>query len=175
MNALMVALVVALLATPGGRWWWLAGRESHGLVIASAALACAVAAGGGQLVAASVRGPGMQLMLALAILVAGGGLLWPSKAAEGTTSPLPLRAIRLLAAAWSDAAPFVVFAAAAWAREPLLAGIGGAVGMVVTAMLAREWVATTGFPLWLGPVRLAIGGILLIVGSIVALSALRLL
>lgn len=175
MNALMVALVVALLATPGGRWWWLARGESLWLVAVSAGLACALAAGGGQWVAASVRGPGMQLLLALAIIVAGGGLLWPSKPAQRGNALLPLRMIRLTAAAWSDAAPFVVFAAAAWAREPLLAGLGGGVGMIATVLLAREWADDAAITARLGRLRTGIGALLLIVGTIVALSAMRLL
>jgi Ca2+/H+ antiporter, TMEM165/GDT1 family len=175
MNALMVALVVALLATPGGRWWWLARGESLLLVVLSAALACAVAAWGGQWVAATVRGPGMQLLLALAIIVAGGGLLWPSKPVQRGNAPLSLRAIRLTAAAWSDAAPFVVFAAAAWAREPLLAGLGGAVGMIATILLGREWADDTCIAARLGWLRAGIGALLLIVGTIVALLAMQLL
>lgn len=175
MNALMVALVVALLATPGGRWWWLARGESLLLVIAPAALACAVAAWGGQWVAASVRGPGMLLLLAVAIIFAGGGLLWPAKPVTQGTSPLPLRAIRLTAAAWSDAAPFVVFAAAAWAREPPLAGLGGTVGMVASALLGRELAQAAALPPFLGWVRAGIGVLLLIVGTVVALGAMRLL
>ncbi len=84
----MAALVAAALAQVGDRTAWLAAiladrYRRPGLVIALAALALALAGGiaaaGGALLAPLLSPNAKQLMLALALLLQGGGALFPAK------------------------------------------------------------------------------------------------
>ncbi len=166
MNALMIALVVALLATPGGRWWQWARRNPNDSLRnpLSATAACVLAALSGAAVGSGLRGPGLNLLLAIALVAAGLGMMWPARSpAPASKMAPPLATPRLMLAAFSDAAPFVVFAVAAMTRAPVFAMIGGTLGMAGAALLpdmpAMRWA------------RPLIGGALVLAGALTGVMA----
>ncbi len=179
MAALMTTLIGAALAALGGRWWTLGAglvrdraRAALPLVLLSAIAAAGVAASGGAWIGAQVRGPGMLLFLALALLFAGAGALWPVRAAmdaDARAARAPVSAfILLLAAQLSESAPFLILAVAAWTREPVWSAIGGASGMMAAVMAAPLLPARS-------PVlRAGISALLLTIGAVLAVGALGL-
>lgn len=183
----MICLVACGAATLGSRWWLLAAASQRALspvwahlVIAATAI---VAVGGGAwfgaTLAAQFRGPGMLLLLALALLLASAGLAWPCKplsAALRASLKGPVSAMILLFAAMlSDSAPFITLAAAARTGNAVLAGVGGAAGLMVAAALAGVMAPQGALPRWLHWLRRSLAAILFAVGAIAATSALGIL
>ena len=182
----MIGLLAGALVSFGGRWWLL-GRaigESRGQLVAlsalllSAVIVAGVAAYAGGTIAQSVRGPGLMLFLALSLLFAGAGALWPVRpikprlvaSARGPVSAF----ILLMAAQLSESAPFIILAAAAWSLDPLPAGIGGGLGMIVAALSTSLLSADELAKLPMRRIRLGIGILLLTIGLWLALAALGL-
>jgi putative Ca2+/H+ antiporter (TMEM165/GDT1 family) len=184
MNALMVALAASALSAFGGPWWRLSAALSAEsprlragwIAPLTALIAAAFAAIAGGWIAAEVRGPGMQLFLALSLLLAAGAMLWPNRpmrervADRGPAATL----ILLLALVISDSAPFIILAVAAWTGLPLWAGVGGALGMLA-AILAATLAGVVPSESLVRRIRLIGGAVLLVIGAWVALSAMRLI
>lgn len=130
---------------------------------------------GGQM-AAQIRGPGMLLFLALAILSAGAGLCWPTKAAgdkslsgaKGTVTAT----ILLLAALIGDSAPFIILATAARTGSAALAAFGGLAGLGAAALVAIMVPPGAISLVAIQRIRWVAGLGLLLIGLITALSAL---
>lgn len=180
----MICLLASAIGAFGGRWWMLA----HGLaqrlpghaIIPALAVSTLVAVSasallGGQM-ALQLRGPGMLLFLALAILSAGAGLCWPARAASekamaGAKGPVTAT-ILLLAALIGDSAPFIVLAAAARTGSALLAGFGGLAGLGAAALAAMMLPPGTLGIATVQRIRWIAGVLFLLIGLIVALSAL---
>ena len=186
MDAVMIGLLAGALVSFGGRWWLL-GRaigESRGQVVAlsalllSAIIVAAVAAYAGGTIAQSVRGPGLMLFLALSLLLAGASALWPVRAIKPrlvASAHGPVTAfILLMAAQLSESAPFIILAAAAWSLDPLSAGIGGGLGMMVAALSTSLLSTAELAMLPMRRIRLGIGVLLLSIGLWLALAALGL-
>ncbi len=182
----MIGLLAGALVSFGGRWWLL-GRaigKSRGQTVAlpamllSAILIAMVAAYAGGTIAQSVRGPGLMLFLALSLLFAGAGALWPVRAitpglvasARGPMSTF----ILLMAAQLSESAPFIILATAAWSLDPLPAGIGGGLGMIVAALSTSLFSADELARLPMRRIRMGIGVLLFLIGLWLALAALGL-
>lgn len=187
MDALMICLVACAIAGLGGRWWLLvqgmARRLSLGAVLLAMLLSIAAAVGlaatAGGTMALTLRGPGMLLFLALALLSAGAGLCWPAKPVGQKTLDSargPISAtILLLAAMVSDSAPFIILAESARTGTPILAGLGALIGLIAAGGSAIS-LDDAMVPLRLiNRVRAGIGILFLIIGAIAALSALQLL
>lgn len=194
MAALMVALLASAIATLGSRWSALAavsvvargtgaggGTGANGglgwvPVVVTAALGCGLAAFFGAEVAARYRGPGMLLLLALALGFAAPALLWPVRPLGVDvvqTMRRPISATVLLAAALiSDSAPFIVFAVTAWTGGWMLAGIGGAAGMLLAALATMLLHGNTTPPQLLRWVRAGLGVLLLFIAIFTAMAAL---
>ncbi len=187
MDALMAALVAAALAQVGDRTAWLAAILSDryanpGLVIVMAAIAL-LAASGLAATLGAVIGPRLapnaqQLMLALALLLQGGGSFFRAKAPERLTGwkigAFATTALGLFILAFGDGVQFIVLTLAARTPVPLLAAIGATIGslvVIVPAALIGE-VAWRKLPL--KPLRIAIGILFLVFGVVLALGALRL-
>ncbi|MCU0728802.1 MAG: hypothetical protein MUF41_01660 [Sphingopyxis sp.] len=187
MDALMITMLACVGGAIGGRWWLLVAAIGTRLrpvllvpaVVISILIPAGVAAWMGAQMAVTMRGPGMLLFLALALLFAGAALCWPMR-------PLPQRlvdsvrgpvsgTIILLAAQISDSAAFIILAVAARTAAPMLTAAGGITGLIAAAALALLFAqggAGTGRHVqWL---RWGLGAILLAIGTVVALSALRL-
>ena len=183
MDALMICLLASASAAFGGRWWLLGvaistrkgSRVALPGILISAVVAAGLAAMAGGWIAAAVRGPGMLLFLALAILFAGASALWPVKPIADKTSDSargPVAAtILLLAAQLNDSAPFIILAAAAWTGDPMLASVGGTMGLIAAAMGGLALSPVRG----IGRMRMAIGVALLLLGAWMAVRALGLI
>lgn len=179
----MICLLASAVTAFGGRWWLLGvaitQRKGGGVALPGIGISAIVAAGAaamaGGWIAAAVRGPGMLLFLALAVLFAGASALWPVKPISDRVSDSargPVAAtILLLAAQLNDSAPFIVLAAAAWTGDPLLAAVGGAIGLVAAAAGGSTIPTTGDTGLRIGRLRMAIGVALLLLGAWMAVSA----
>jgi putative Ca2+/H+ antiporter (TMEM165/GDT1 family) len=187
MDALMAALVAAALAQVGDRTAWLAAILSDryakpGLVIAMATLAL-LAASGLAATLGAVIGPRLapnaqQLMLALALLLQGGGSFIPAKAPDRLDrwkiGAIATTSLGLFILAFGDGVQFIVLTLAARTPVPALAAVGAAIGSLVVIVPAALMGETAWLNLPLKPLRIAIGIVFLIVGIILALGALRL-
>lgn len=183
MAALMVALLASAIAALGSRWANLAaltiGARSSAVgwvpVVATAIIASGIAARFGIEVAARYQGPGMLLLLALALAFAVPALLWPIRpvgADVARSVAQPIKATVLLAAAMiSDGAPFIIFAVSAWTGVWALAAAGGAAGLVVAVAVARGFGIADMPPATLRWSRLTLGTALLFIALFTALSA----
>ncbi|MGE7206058.1 hypothetical protein ACQKJZ_10315 [Sphingomonas sp. NPDC019816] len=181
----MIALVVALVAQGAGRLAALAAQVSDRTGRPAAAILGIVVA---QLVVASLAvqlgvtlAPGLTpetrtLLLGLAIGLAGVGLLGPLSARASPVDPSRLGAFGTAmlgggAIMLADSPAFVIAMAAARSSLPWAALPGaliGTLGAVLPALLLgeREWRR-----LPLQPIRLGMGGVMLLTGLVIALSA----
>lgn len=188
MDALMGALVAALFAQVSDRMPWLTAimgtrYARPGQVIAATALAIAainaIGAISGVLIAPHMPGAASQLLLGLALLSAGGSALFaikpPDRLSGWRTGAFLTTLLGVLIMGFGDRTQFITAAFAARSPVPWLAAIGATIGSLmvnVPAILAGE-PARRRLPVV--PVRLAAGALFLIVGAIVALSALGLI
>ncbi len=184
----MICLLAAAAATLGSRWWLLAlvaqqrlGAAAAWLVIAgTAVLAASLSAWFGFTIAQQFRGPGMLLLLGLALVFAAASMAWPvrplsAKLRESMAGP-GAAAILLGAAMLSDSAPFIILAATAWTGEAVLAGAGGATGLIAAAVFAGPIFASSdSLPTWWQPLRWAIAALLLVIAAVTSLAALGVL
>jgi putative Ca2+/H+ antiporter (TMEM165/GDT1 family) len=186
MDALMAALVAALLTQATDRGAWLAARLGDrferrwaavaGLVIALA-FVNAIAATGAVLIAPILTPDAGALLLALALVSAGGAALFspkpPAETLRGGALVASLAAA--LALGIGDRTQFITFALATRTPIPVLPAIGATLGglaVLIPAMLAGER-AYTRLPQ--RAIRLPIAAVLLIAGVVIGLGALRLL
>lgn len=184
MDAIMICLLASAIGAFGGRWWMLAhgmaGRLpavqlGSALAVSTLVAVAASAIFGGQM-ALQIRGPGMLLFLALAILSAGAGLCWPTKAASdkmlaGAKGSVTAT-ILLLAALIGDSAPFIILATAARTGDAALAGFGGVAGLGASALAAMMMPPGLLSVKAIQRIRWVAGVLFLLIGLIVALSAL---
>lgn len=184
----MAALVAAALAQVGDRPAWLAAiladrYRAPGLAIAMAALAIGLAATlaavAGALLAPRLTPEAKQLFLGLAVLLQGGGGLFPAKAPDRLDrwrlGAAATSLLGLFILAFGDGVQFIVLALTARASLPWLAPLGatmGSLAVIAPAALLGEagWRA-----LPLRPLRLGIAVLFLIAGLWLALDALRLI
>jgi len=186
MDALMAALVAAALAQATDRSAVLAARlgdrfERRGGVIAGLVIALiavnAIAAAGAALVAPMLTPNAKALLLALALLSAGGSALFPPRPPKGEARGGAVIAALAgaLALGLGDRAQFITFALAARTPIPALAATGAVIGglaVLVPAVLAGERGRAV---LPEAPIRFAIAALFLVAGAVAGLSALRLL
>ena len=141
MDALMAALVAAALAQVGDRPAWLAAiladrYRAPGLVVAMAAIALAVAAGlagaAGGLIAPQLTPEAKQLFLALALVLQGGGALFPAKAPDRLErwrlGAAATSLLGLFILAFGDGVQFIVLTLSARAELVWLAPLGATLG-----------------------------------------------
>jgi putative Ca2+/H+ antiporter (TMEM165/GDT1 family) len=188
MDALMAALVAAALAQVGDRPAWLAAMladryRAPGLVIAMAALALLgaglLAALAGALLAPRLTPEAKQLFLGMALLLQGGGALFPVKAPDRLAGwrigAAATSLIGLFILAFGDGVQFVVLALAARADLPWMAAVGatlGSLAVIVPAAVSGEagWTA-----LPLVAMRRIIGALFVLAALWLGLGALRLI
>jgi len=188
MDALMAALVAAALAQVGDRPAWLTSiladrYRKPGLVIAAAAAAVLaaglLAAAAGAALAPRLTPEAKQLFLALALLVQGGGVLFPVKPPDrlaGWRLGAALTSLLgLFILAFGDGVQFIVLALAARAELPWLAAVGamlGSLAVIAPAAILGEagWTA-----LPLAMLRRVVGILFVIAALPLGLAALRLI
>ncbi|WP_030540780.1 TMEM165/GDT1 family protein [Sphingobium sp. DC-2] len=187
MDALLTALLGCLLGGIGDKSQLLALMlsarfRSDGAVIAGAALAVAanatLAAFAGALIGPMLGSQARLLFLALALLMLGGGMLWPVKQpdplADWPTGPFLTSALGLFILGFGDGPQFLILGIAARTADPVLAGLGGALGMMaalIPAILLRDQL-TRAIPL--RAIRIGGAAIFLASGLGAAVSALGL-
>jgi putative Ca2+/H+ antiporter (TMEM165/GDT1 family) len=193
MDALMAAFVAAILAQASDRTPWLtailstrfaqSGSRGPGAVIAGTAISLAVinaiGAIGGAIIGPRITPNAQNLLLALALLSAGGSALVPIKPPNRLsgwrigafmTSLLGVAILGL-----GDRTQFITAALAARSPTPALAAVGATLGALVVNMasiLAGEEVRKT---LPLTAIRITIGILFVITGAVVGFAALRLI
>ncbi|TPG41343.1 hypothetical protein EAH79_09720 [Sphingomonas koreensis] len=187
MDALMAALVAALLTQASDRTAWLAAmlgtrfaKPATTIVAIAIALAVvnAVAAIGAALIAPILTPNAKSLLLAFALLSAGGAALFtikPPKVSDARAGAFVASLAGALALGLGDRTQFITFALAARTPIPALAAIGATIGalvIVVPSVLAGE-AGRAALPVT--AIRIAAAALLLIVGVIAGLSALRLI
>ena len=184
----MAALVAAALAQVGDRTAWLAAilSDRHGrpgLVIAMAGLALLAASGLAAALGATI-GPKLtpnaqQLMLALALMLQGGGSMFPARPPERLDrwriGAVATALLGLFILAFGYGVQFIVLALAARTPVPALAAIGATLGSLVVIVPAALMGEAAWRRLPLKPLRIAIGVLFVLVGIILALGALRLI
>jgi putative Ca2+/H+ antiporter (TMEM165/GDT1 family) len=186
-DAIVPAFLAALLAEFGDKTQLLtvllAARFGRpGLVLAGVAGAAIVnsliAAVGGAMLIGVIPFRALNLLLALALIFAGGGALLPQKQPHvGIYDRLGVFGASLLAffiLELGDKTQFLTFAFAARSPTPLLAGVGAAAGIIAASLPAVALGAALPNVVPLRRIRIGVGLLLLIVGIVVALSALRL-
>jgi Ca2+/H+ antiporter, TMEM165/GDT1 family len=186
-DALTAALVAALIAHAGDRTPAFAARLGDRFAGAAAALiglalaliaANLIAAAGAALVAPRLTPEAKTLMLGVALLASGAGGL-------GRLKPLGADMARLgsfgaglvpgIILMTADRAPFLVFAIGARSPLPWAAAVGGIVGGLAVALPAFYMGETALRPVPLRAIRLTGAAIFLIIGAVLALSALGLI
>lgn len=188
MDALMAALVAALLTQASDRPPWLAARlgdqfgRRDGVMIAAAVavtISSAVAGFAGHLMAPILTPNARGLLLAFALLSAGTAALWPTKPLPQpggrTLGAFATSLITLLAATMGDRTQFLTLAIAARSDAPIFAAIGAVIGTLAVQIPAVLGGDALRRQLPVTAVRAAIGVLLTIAGVVVALSALRLI
>lgn len=188
MDALMAALVAAALAQVGDRPAWLAAiladrYRAAGIVIAMAALAiamaAALAAAAGVLLAARMTPEAKQLLLGLALVLQGGGALFPVKAPDRLErwrlGAAATSLIGLFILAFGDGVQFIVLALTARAPLVWLAPLGATLGSLAVIAPAAVLGEAGWQALPLRPLRRGIGALFLIAGLWLGLGALRLI
>nr|WP_295666249.1 TMEM165/GDT1 family protein [Sphingomonas sp.] len=188
MDALMAALVAALMAQATDRTPWLAailatrfGRP--GAVILGTVLALAignaVAAVGGLLIAAHMSPNARDLLLAVSLIFAGASCLVPIKPPERLATwkigafATSLFGILILAA--GDRSQFITLAITARSPSPALAAIGATIGALavnVPAILLGEK-ARRRLPIT--ATRFVVAALFLLLGLVLGLGAIRLI
>jgi putative Ca2+/H+ antiporter (TMEM165/GDT1 family) len=188
MDALLIALLGCLLGEIGGKSQLLvlalaARFDRDGAVIAcivvAAAANAAISATAGAYIGPMLGSDARLLFLALSLLFLGAGLLWPVKAPDPLggwkIGAFLTAALGLFILGFGDGPQFLILGLATRTADPALAAIGGAIGIIaasVPVVLLRDRLLTA---LPIRAIRLWGGGVLLLAGAIIALSALALL
>ncbi|MEO8375326.1 MAG: TMEM165/GDT1 family protein [Sphingomonas bacterium] len=193
MDALMAAFVAAILVQATDRTPWLtailstrfaqSGSGGPGAVIAGTAISLAVinaiGAIGGGLIGPRITPNAQNLLLALALLSAGGSALVsikpPDRLSGWRIGAFMTSLLGVAILGLGGRTQFITAALAARSQTPALAAVGATLGALVVnvpAILAGENARNT---LPLTPVRIAIGAVFVITGTVIGLSALRLI
>lgn len=185
MDALIPALIAALLAECGDRTQLLGCALGHryrsaAAVIAGIALAAginaALAAAAGGAAAALVDHRALRLLTGLSLVLAGVGALFRPKPAPDLSGwrlgAFASSAGSFLILAFGDKTQFVTAAIAGASDRPVFAGIGSAMGVTIAnvpaVILGERWPALVP----LRAIRLAAGAALAVAGLAVAALAL---
>jgi Ca2+/H+ antiporter, TMEM165/GDT1 family len=187
MDLLLSAFIAVLLTEMGGKVqaniralsvrFPDAGPQLLAVVFCTSLASLAVGAAGGAVVAEMVEERARLLLVAIALLFAGTAMVIPFRVpAMPATSGLTTTALpRLIAAQFGDASQFLIFALAAWSGKPVIAALAGTVAVVAAATMplamTNEREDRGAIPILR---RVAASGLLL-VGIILALTALRLI
>ena len=182
MSGLLFALLATLLAGIGARDLLIvagiAARQGPRPGLLAVAVATSLATGaaaayGGALLAPLMGGTARLMFAALALALAGAEMVIFSarRMPDEPTRSLGATAIVLTAHQLTDASRFLVFAIAVATRAPISAGLGGALGGACVVLAG--WLAAGNLPArHLARIRRPVGGVLLVLAALLALSAL---
>ncbi len=165
-------ILAAILADRHGRAATIAGIVAQGMGFVLAAI-------GGVVVAPHLTPDARNLLLALALLSAGGSTLFAARIKDRLTGwRMPGALVGLLGMAvmaLGDRSQFLIFALVARTPDPVAGAIGGTLAAAVFTTAAATLGERGWYALPLHAVRPVAGGILLVTGAVVGLGALRLL
>lgn len=188
MDALLIALLGCLLGELGDKNQLLVlalamrfnrdGAVIAGVVVA-ASLNAAISAAAGGWIGPMLGHDARLLFMALSLLFLGVGMLWPVKMPDTLDGwhigPFLTTALGCFILGFGDGPQFLILGIATRTADPALAAIGGAIGVIAAALpviLLRDRF------LPMLPVRaIRLGGaiVVLLIGAVMALSALALL
>lgn len=188
MDSLLLALIGCLLGEMGGRGQWLVlalanryerdGTIIAGIIVAAIANAALSALAGAWI--GPMLGPYARLLfLALAMAFLGAGLLWPMRRPDPLTGwrigPFLTSALGLLILSFGEGSQFLILGIAARMNPPVLAAIGGMIG-VAAAMIPVVALRDRFFTVMpLRAIRWTGGALLLLAAAIMALKAVGLI
>jgi putative Ca2+/H+ antiporter (TMEM165/GDT1 family) len=187
MDALLLALLGCLAGELGDKSQLLVlalatrydrnGAVIAGIVAAAAANATLSAAAGAWI--GPMMGPDARLLfLALSLLFLGAGMVWrvtpPDPLAGWPTGAFLTTALGLFILGFGDGPQFLILGIAVRTGDPVLAGLGGAIG-VVAALVPMVLLRDRLLALPLRLLRGVAGGILILTGALLGLSATSLL
>lgn len=187
MDSLLSALVGCLLGEMGDKSQLLLlalairfnrdGAIIAGMVVAAVANAAISAAAGG-FIGPLLGGDARLLFLSLSIVFLGIGMLWPIKEPDTLSGwrlgPFLTSTLGLFILGFGDGPQFLILGIAARSGDPVLAGIGGAIGIIAAGLpivLMRQRFYAV---MPLRAVRIGGACVLLLTGAIAAVIALRL-
>lgn len=187
MEALLPALLGAAAGEVGERPQRLARQLAerfgrNGPVLAGIALAATanalIAGAAGGVIAQTVNHRATLLLLALSLVFAGGGALWPLKARReridlGRAGPFVASAFAFFVMGFGDKTQFLLLGLAAASGSPWVTAAGGASGTLLASGAAVVAGAALR-PAPLGRVRLAVAVLFLLAGLWVGVGALGL-
>ena len=187
MDALLTALMGCLLGGMGDKSQLLALAlaarfHNNRAVIAGAAIAfisnAVLAAIAGSFIGPMLGSQARLLFLALALLMLGGGMLWPVKPpdtlATWPTGPFLTSVLGLFILGFGDGQQFLILGIATRTADPAMAALGGALGMraaLIPAVLMRERLMAI---VPLGPIRVIGALVMMMIGLGSAVAALGL-
>ncbi len=187
MEALLPVFIAVMLAEIGGRTQAIGNVLSLsypqsqktiflGLLLASSA-SLAVASVGGSVMAGLMAYDARSLLFGLALMFAGVPMLLSVKrpVVKRLGSPLTSSVFGFGRVQFGDASQFIVFAVAARTGEPVLAVIGGLMGIMAAnappIVMQRDWPSK----LPLRPIRIVAAITLTLAGAFAVISALKLI
>jgi putative Ca2+/H+ antiporter (TMEM165/GDT1 family) len=187
MDALLPALIAALLAHTGDRPPWMAARlADHGAglsaivaaIVLTQAISQGVAAAGAMLVAPSMTPNARQFLAGVALCWAAVASAMPPRApraaASGRGGAFVVAVAALIATTLGDRTQFATFGLASAGMSPMLSAAGAAIGATTVSIAA----AAMGETAWRGlphlALRMVAGTLLAVAGVVMLLSALRL-
>lgn len=185
MTEFFLALVAVVFASLGSREQVLIaslsarlGQHAGLIAVASiaSALSAAIVAVAGSAIAALLPPAAKTMLVAMAMLFAAVEMAWPTRdhAPQEPTRSLGAIGIVLAAQQLRDGPRFLIFVIAAGFASPLFAGIGGALGGIVAALLA--WGLADDLLRWrLRAVRRVLAAALAIAAIVTGLAARGLL
>ncbi|MEO8722245.1 MAG: TMEM165/GDT1 family protein [Sphingobium sp.] len=186
MDALLIALIACMLAEMGDRSQILTAALARrfrrtSLVIAGLVFAVvanvAIAAYAGQLIAAMLSFNARSLFMALGFVAVGLGMLMSTKMpdllAGWRIGAFATSALGLFILGFGESAQFLIMGISTARGDPLLAAIGGALGIIV-ACLAAIVVPQIPAIRFLPSVRRFLAGVFLLTGGTLAVMALGL-
>ena len=146
-------------------------------ILAAAVANAAIAACAGALIGPMLGGNARLLFLALAILFLGIGMMWPVKSPEllegWRVGPFLTATLGVFILGFGEGGQFLILGLSARTAEPVLAAVGGAVGVtaaLIPAVLLRD--SFTALPL--RAIRQVGGVIMLVTAFILTVQALEL-
>lgn len=185
MDVLLAAFIAVLAAETGGRVQAnvgllsarFAGAGPFLLLLLTTLVSLAIGGLGGILVSEVMQERAKLLLVALSLMVAGATMFIPVRVGEIPAGAGLVRhgLPRLAASQLGDSSQFLVFALAAWSMQPVLSVLGGSAAVFAAAMLPIALAQGPTTMNGLARVRWIFALICLLVGTVLALQALRLI
>lgn len=185
MDVLLAAFIAVLAAETGGKvqanMAVLSTRFPGGrpflILVFTTLISLGIGSAGGAFIARTMQARAELLLVAIALLFAGATMFMPVRARQLAADAGLVRdgLPRLAAAQLGDASQFLVFALAAWSVQPVVATLAGTVAVMVAATIPLLLPVGQASAKALLVTRRIAAVACLLLGSAIALMALRLI